>query len=346
MAAQTGLAAGIAWFLADDVLDHDRPFFAPIAAVIVLGASLGERLRRAVEILVGVALGILVGGVAIELIGSGAWQVGVSVAVAMLVAVFLGGSPVVVVQSAATAVLVATFATSAGSFVHSRFFDALVGGGVGVLVMALLLPVSPFKLVRDTFDAAFTLIADGLHDCAVALSERDKQAAEAALDRLRTSGADVGRTAEALDAAREASMAPARWSTRGPLSRYSDAQTFLDRASGNARGLARRVVSMLNDDERAPAELSQAINLLAEAVRSLEKAVADDRDPADGRRRTATAVATAAQAYRAGLGFSGGVVVAQIRAVATDLLRATGLPQASAEAEVRRAIAGRTPLPE
>lgn len=217
MAVQTGLAAGIAWFLADDVLHHERPFFAPIAAVIVLGASLGERVRRAVEIFVGVALGILIGGVAIELIGSGAWQVALSVTVAMLVAVFVGGGPVVIVQSAATAVLVATFAAPTGSFIHSRLFDALIGGGIGVLVMALLLPVSPFGLVRHAFSTAFDLLAAGLRDCAEALAERDKRKAEEALERLRAGSADVARTAEALDSAREASIvAPARWSTRAP----------------------------------------------------------------------------------------------------------------------------------
>jgi len=31
---QAALAAGVAWFLAADVLGHPTPFFAPIAAVV------------------------------------------------------------------------------------------------------------------------------------------------------------------------------------------------------------------------------------------------------------------------------------------------------------------------
>src|ERR1700743_3676843 len=61
LAAQAGLGAGIAWLVAQHVIGHPHPFFAPIAAVIVLNVSVGQRLRRAVELVFGVALGILVG---------------------------------------------------------------------------------------------------------------------------------------------------------------------------------------------------------------------------------------------------------------------------------------------
>src|SRR5690242_7681658 len=58
---QCGLAAGLAWLVAHDLIGHQRPFFAPIAAVISLGVTLANRRRRAVELVVGVSLGVLVG---------------------------------------------------------------------------------------------------------------------------------------------------------------------------------------------------------------------------------------------------------------------------------------------
>jgi len=48
-------------------------------------------------------------------------------------------------------------------------------------------------------------------------------------------------------------------------------------------------------------------------------------------------VTEAAKAYAEGVGFSGGVVVAQVRTTATDLLRATGVDFAEAPRLVRRA---------
>ena len=55
---QCAVAAGVAWWLANDVFGHPNPFFAPIVAVICLGTSYGQRLRRVVEVTLGVAVGV------------------------------------------------------------------------------------------------------------------------------------------------------------------------------------------------------------------------------------------------------------------------------------------------
>src|SRR4051794_5318713 len=71
LALQVGAAAGAAWYIAHDLIGHQRPFFAPVSAVVALGAALGQRLRRVIELVVGVALGILVGDALIYLMGTG-----------------------------------------------------------------------------------------------------------------------------------------------------------------------------------------------------------------------------------------------------------------------------------
>ena len=106
--SQCAIAAGLAWFIAFDLLNHERPFFAPIAAVVSLGLSLARRWRRSVELIFGVSIGILVGDVVITWIGSGAWQISVVVAAAMAVAVFADKGPMLPTQAASSAVLVAT----------------------------------------------------------------------------------------------------------------------------------------------------------------------------------------------------------------------------------------------
>ena len=55
---QCAIAAGVAWFIAHDVVGHATPFFAPIAAVVSLGTTYGQRLRRVAEVTVGVAVGV------------------------------------------------------------------------------------------------------------------------------------------------------------------------------------------------------------------------------------------------------------------------------------------------
>jgi uncharacterized membrane protein YgaE (UPF0421/DUF939 family) len=53
-----------------------------------------------------------------------------------------------VTQVASSATLVATLTPLGGDYVFSRFIDAIVGGTVGVAVMALLLPLNPLTVVQ------------------------------------------------------------------------------------------------------------------------------------------------------------------------------------------------------
>src|ERR1041384_3479115 len=68
---QGGVAAGVAWLVAADLLDHPTPFFAPIAAVVSLGTSYGQRLRRVAEVTLGVAVGVFLADLLVIVVGAG-----------------------------------------------------------------------------------------------------------------------------------------------------------------------------------------------------------------------------------------------------------------------------------
>ena len=93
--AQTAVAAAISWELALQLPNHGRPFFAPIAAAISLGAAVGRRGRQAIEMVTGVALGILVGAALIAIAGAGWWQILVGTFVCLAVATGAGAPPMV-----------------------------------------------------------------------------------------------------------------------------------------------------------------------------------------------------------------------------------------------------------
>jgi uncharacterized membrane protein YgaE (UPF0421/DUF939 family) len=189
LALQAGVAAGIAWFVAHDLIGRPSPFFAPIAAVITLASSVGQRARRTVELVVGVAIGIGIGDGIILLIGTGPWQVGLVVVLAIGTAAAVGGGTPLVVQSASSAVLVATLTTPAGGLPYTRFFDALVGGGVGLVVMTVLLPLNPLTVIRRAADPALQALTDGLRAIGEGLEAGDAGAVRGALDQLRTAEA-------------------------------------------------------------------------------------------------------------------------------------------------------------
>jgi uncharacterized membrane protein YgaE (UPF0421/DUF939 family) len=338
LAGQAGLAAALAWYIAHDLIGRPAPFFAPIAAVITLASSVGQRLQRTTELVLGVAIGIGIGDALILLIGSGPWQIGLIVVLAVLVATAIGGGTPLVVQSASSAVLVATL-TSTSGLPWTRFFDALVGGGVGLVVMTVLLPLNPLTVVRRAADPALTALADGLHRVAESAANGDGEAAEQALEQLRGAEAAFAAFSAAAKAASEnVAFAPARWHNRGALAEYVDGAPQLTYALRNVRVLIRRLITALGDGERIPAVLATSIDLLGDAVDLLRQEWAKGVEPVATRERALRAVTEAWCAYDEGVGFSGGVVVAQIRTTVTDLLRATGVDHTEAPRLVRRAL--------
>lgn len=336
---QSGVAAALAWLTAHNLIGHKAPFFAPVAAVIVLGVAVGQRLRRAAELVVGVALGIGVGDILIYFIGTGPWQIALVVMLAISTAVFFGGSATVIGQAASSAVLVATLAPPSTGIYYSRFTDTLIGGTVGVLVMALLLPLNPLTTVQRAANPALDLLATELEHSAAALENSDVHEGRVALETMRASEDQLATFRNALKVAAEtATLAPVRWHARAPLAQYVDSAIHIDRAIRNSRVLARRTVSALDDGEPASPGLVEALRILSGAVRTLRSELSAGIQPKKTREAALAAVAQAADAYRAGVGFSTGVVVAQIRSIATDILRATGLDESTSTRAVRRAV--------
>ena len=111
---QCAAAAGVAWLIAADLLDHPTPFFAPVAAVVSLGTSYGQRLRRVAEVTAGVALGVLLADLLAIIIGSGAWQLTLVVALAMTSALLITSGQMFVTQAAVQSIIISALVPGAG----------------------------------------------------------------------------------------------------------------------------------------------------------------------------------------------------------------------------------------
>jgi uncharacterized membrane protein YgaE (UPF0421/DUF939 family) len=329
--AQCAVAAALAWYVANDLVGHTRPFFAPIAAVISLGVSLGARLRRVVELVVGVSLGVLVGDLLISQIGSGSWQIGLVVALAMTVAVFADGAALLVAQAGSSAVLVATLLPPGEVGGLDRCVDALIGGGVGVLVAAVL-PSDPVGPVRRQARALLDELAAVLARTGDALRGRDREAAAAALRRARASQPLIDELRVVLRGGHEvAALAPLHRRRRRVMGRYSELAERADYAMRNARVLARRAYTALSDDEPAAPELADLLGELAAAVGVLTDQLGREGDRELAREPVLDVVRHEAAMSGGWLaGPSEQVMVAQLRSIALDLLQATGMSRAHA----------------
>jgi uncharacterized membrane protein YgaE (UPF0421/DUF939 family) len=323
--AQTALAATLAWLVATEIVGHRRPFFAPISATIALGVTLGQRSRRAVEMVVGVSLGVLIGDALTALVGTGTWQLALFVVLAMSAAILVGGGPLLVGQATASAVLVATLPPVGGGVDFSRAIDALVGGTIG-LGVAVLLPLDPIGRARRAVQPVLDELSAVIEDVAAALASRDLAAAEAALLRARGVDARAAALHDAVLAGQEiARMAPPRRAAREQLATYAGAADQLELAVRNVRVLARGAVRALHLDDHIPPDLGDALRDLAEAVRALG-ADLQGTGSVDAAREAAISAAGRATLVLEGTGnLSVSVLVGQVRSTAVDLLRGTGV---------------------
>src|ERR687894_2301918 len=336
---QTAVAACLAWFLAVLILGLERPTFAPIAAVIVLGLAVGERGRRAVELTLAVAFGVALADLLVSVVGVGAVQAGVFVALAMTVAVlFLGGGDLGVNETAISAMIIMiTFTPSAAGFPIERFLEALIGGGTALLVNALL-PVNPERMVREAAYPLFEESAAVLEEVAEALEGGDAGRAQRAYVKAREIDARVAGLKEAVAAGREtARLAPPRRKSLGHLDLYTRAADQIDLTVRDVRALARAALSVVQPEAEnpVPERLPAAIRGLARATEALADYLQTSGDPPDETRRLALDAARMASTLleeHEDLARNLGVnaLVDQIHSSAVDLIGGTGMDRSEA----------------
>ncbi len=321
--AQCAIAAGVAWFVATDVVGHTAPFFAPVAAVVSLGTSYGQRLRRVAEVTIGVAIGVFGADVLVRLIGQGGWQITVVVGLAMTAAILLDRGQIFVIQAAVQSIIVVTLLPDPGA-AFTRWTDALIGGAVA-LVAATVVPAAPLRRpreeaakvlrkVRDLLLAASDVMVDGDVDRAIELLA-DARSTDHLIRELQDA-ADEG-----LDVV---ASSPFRIRHAPGLRKMAELVEPLDRALRSTRVLVRQCAVAAYRRQEIPHAYAVVAAELAAAV----EVVITELD--------ANRLAAAAQPALVAVGIATGevertddlsseVILAQLRAVVADLLLLTGM---------------------
>jgi uncharacterized membrane protein YgaE (UPF0421/DUF939 family) len=342
--AQSALAAGVAWAVARLLVGQPEPFFAAAAAVISLGLSRGQPRRRAIELSAGVAVGIGVASALVYLIGVGAIQVAILVALVMSVSLLLGGSPVLINQAAVSALLIMTLPGQGAEI--DRFLDACVGGAVAIAFGLLFSFREPLAAVAEARRGALADLAATLEAVAGALGARDLPAAEAALASARKLDAGVEVLYEAVTEAGEAAaFSPRRRSLLDELDTRAGEAPQIDYAVRDARVLARATATAIRRGARIDPRLADAVAELAATTRALDDAERGRHGAgADVRERASRAVelAGAADVHNS---LWPTMIFGQTRALAFDLLQASGEDPDAARALIDAAAATKIVAP-
>ena len=151
-AIAASLGAMLAWELSHYLLGHPRPVFAAVTALVCLAPGLPSHLKQTWGLVLGCAIGIIVGELAwllpdtIPLL-----RLSLASLVALSLAAMLGQPPVVPIQAGVSVVLVLSMGPSAAG--ETRLVDVLVGAGVGLMFSQVIFTANPLRAVSRSASA-------------------------------------------------------------------------------------------------------------------------------------------------------------------------------------------------
>jgi uncharacterized membrane protein YgaE (UPF0421/DUF939 family) len=323
MIVQCAVTAGLAWLIASLLLGHEVPYFAAAAAILVLGVAYGQRLRRGVDVAIGVTLGVALGDLWLVLFGAGVWQVVLVCAIAMSLATLVGAGPLITTQAGANSIAVLVMAPSP-IYGFERWLDAVIGSTLALLV-ATVAPSGPLRKPGEVAAKVVAGMAETLEGAADALAANDEHAASAVLDQVQATEKALATfdvvAAEGLEVVRHS---PFRRRQLGLAIALSDLHEPLDHASRNLRVLVRRCVVAVWRGDQVPKAYQDLIRRLAEASRLIAKELAEHRLPTAARDQLREVAETSAHLALTE-SMSAVVILAQTRSIVADMMQLTGI---------------------
>ncbi|GAA1103235.1 FUSC family protein [Nocardiopsis metallicus] len=315
------IAATLAWAIAGGLVHDHSPFFAPIAAVIALNASGGERGANALRLLTGVFIGILAGELALLVTDRNAAAMALATAVAMTAPAAINAERIVIGQAAGSAILTTIFVGAASPGID-RLVDALIGAGVALVFSQLFFPARLVAMLRRIEEDALNEMADMLALVGRSLEEEGDASSEQVVNRL----GGLSRPMAALSRARESSKSTIRLSTI----RWGDPQPVLDEDEvierlillGESCLFLSRTTTSMGVEERR--ELAPIVSGMADVLATL----ADDLSSRQAREQAVEQALMAARTYGGGAPDDDPVTHAThlaVEMVATDIMVFAGI---------------------
>lgn len=137
---KTALAAGLSWTAAGWLFHASKPYFAPLAAILSVQATIAESLSRGLQRVAGVVAGVGLAIVFTHWIGLSPWSLALLVFVGMAVATRLRLGPQGIPQVAISGLMVMALGSTVPGYAWYRLLETILGAGIAVMVSALVWP--------------------------------------------------------------------------------------------------------------------------------------------------------------------------------------------------------------
>ena len=244
LAARAAVAAGIAWAAALLADPHTRPYFAPLAVILIVQPTVYDSLSRAFQRVVGVVLGVAAALAVSHFLTPSGWSIGIIVFAGLLIGWSLRLGPQGAVQVPVSALLVFAVGSATPDYGGRRVVETLIGSAIAVLAV-LVSPSAPApeRVVSDALTP--------LHHCRDVLTEIGSAIGSAwTLEQAETWRTEALALFEAAARARrdhEGYQLTARWNARARrqrlvLERVDKALRVGDRIAIQTRSITRALV--------------------------------------------------------------------------------------------------------
>jgi hypothetical protein len=284
LAAKTAIAAGLAWVAALAANPHGKPYFAPLAVLLVVQPTVYDSLSRAFQRVAGVVVGVTAALTVSHFLAPDAWSIGIIIFVGLLLGWAVRLGPQGAVQVPVSALLVFLVGRVTPDYGGERIVDTLIGAGIAVIAV-MLSPSAPGA------DAVMSKALEPLRRCTEILRE-----ISAGIGSSWTPGQAEAWRKDAMTligtigtARREhqGHQLSTRWNLRAhgermALGRADEALRSGERIAIYTRSMARALVDGSGNARPMPT-LSAMLETTASATQAYTAWVASAGTPADGR---------------------------------------------------------------
>lgn len=342
---QCTLGAGLAFYVAHDFFGHEQPFFAPMAVIIILGLSGSDRIKRAVDMAIGGVIGVLVGTLLVDALGTGPIHMTIIIGLALIIGSLVTGSQLVSNQIVIAAILIATILPPTEMGGVSRAIDAIIGAVIG-LSMIMLIPNSPLRAGRTEVSKVLGITSSVLVDVSKGLEDNDPDRIQEARDAVRGTQDDINNMLNATKGGAEtARLSPFLWGSQRNVRSLERILTPVDNVVRGTRVLSRRALVLAEDDDEATPEQVELIDDISDIMMELSE-LYSHQSARERRVDEAHAIPDIVHrlrqlAARCSVDMAGDkpvlsayAVLAQTRSIIVDLLMICGMSRESAVAQL------------
>ncbi len=285
LAAKAAVAAGIAWEVALVVDPHSRPYFAPMAVILIVQPTVYDSLSRAFQRVVGVVLGVAAALAISHFVNLNGWSIAIVVFAGLLVGWSVRLGPQGVVQIPISALLVFAVGSATPGYAGRRVLDTLIGSAIAVLAVFASPAAPPPERVLANARAPLCRCRDILEEIGSAITSA--WTLEQAEGWRRQALEVVEATAKARRD-HQGHQLTARWNARAHrqrpvLERADEALGVGERTAVQARSIARALVDGAAHARPMPA-VGAMLVATASAVEAYAAWIGSPGEPADGQR--------------------------------------------------------------